>query len=400
MITRDLQAIHQIVSVFEKSKFQSDNLLDTLPFVFSVIDQNGQILRGNRDTAALFDLSFENLIGKSFYSFFKEENLTTFFTHFDRVKMGEIEHAQFDLSIHDHAGNERIFVWDLSPFPGVRGARMTLFKIVGRDVTEFRKQVAQSTAVAKEMEVTKAIQTMLLPKEAQTVSSQFKLATYYQPAEQVGGDWWWYDETDPSSPLLLLADVSGHGVGAAMVTAILGASYHMIRQLTQGLQGEAKVQKIFEMIHLNLIETSGHDSWVCLSAVQVLREQNQIVYWNAGGLPLFIKRKEGKLDVLKQVSRPLVSSPVEMKPVRAPLMEGDQFFLFSDGVIDFEDLDGVAFNLNKLKRVFESYQHNPIQLTLDHVIKTLTALQRPGSPVNDDRTLVGMELIEHDSINA
>lgn len=394
MITRDLQAVHQILSVYEKSKFQADHLLDYLPVSFAVMDEQGIILRGNYDTAILFNVEFEHLIGKAMDSLFTGESKQVFFNYFAQVKMGETERNKFDLPITDLSGNERLFVWDISPLKGQIGGK-TLFKIVGRDVTDFRKRVAESIAMAKEMEVTKAIQTLLLPKQIRLTSQRIRMAAYYQPADQVGGDWWWFDQEEDNAPLILLADVSGHGVGPAMVTAVLGSSYNMIKQLTQGLHGDEKVRKIFEMIHANLIQTCGHDYWVCMSALQIFIEKKEFVFWNSGGPPIFVKRKSGQMEIFKQPSSALVGAPLDLKPIRAELCQGDRFFIFSDGLIDFDDLSGSAFNLNKLRKLITGFEDNlPIDQLLDHLIQGLSSKQMPGTSVRDDRTLIAFEFLE------
>lgn len=390
MITRDLQAIHQILSVFEKSKIQSDLLLDSLPITFMVIDQKGNIYRGNNDAALLFQLGFEDLIGKSILNLFSEEGRLDFFKYFKQLQSREVERSQFDLTVHIHPGVERLFVWDISPFYADIG-QLKLFKIIGKDVTDFRKQIAESAAIAKELEVTKAIHSLILPKQFRVSTSKLEMSTYYQPAEQVGGDWWWYDQVEESSPLILLADVSGHGVGAAMVTAVLGGTYHMIKHLTRGLLGEDKVKKIFEMINLNLIQTCGEDHWVCLSAIQVLQDKNELVFWNAGGSPVLIKRKDGRIDVLRNPSRPLVGWAMELQPVRCQLLPGDRFFIFSDGVIDFNEANGSQFSLTKFKRVLMDYESSSIDETLDQIVNALVSRQQPKSRVNDDRTLIAVE---------
>lgn len=390
MITRDLQAIHQILSVFEKSKIQSDLLLDTLPITFMVIDQSGDIFRGNNDAALLFNINFENLVGKNIFSLFSEENRLDYIKYFEHVLTGECERAQFDLSVCLESGSERLFVWDISSFHADLG-EIKLFKVIGRDVTDFRKQIAESAAIAKELEVTKAIHSLILPKQFRVSTSKLEMSTYYQPAEQVGGDWWWYDQVEESSPLILLADVSGHGVGAAMVTAVLGGTYHMIKHLTRGLHGEEKVKKIFEMINLNLIQTCGEDHWVCLSAIQVLQDKNELVFWNAGGSPVLIKRKDGRIEVLRQPSRPLVGWAMELEPVRCQLFPGDRFFIFSDGVIDFNESNGAQFSLTKFKRVLMDYEGTSIDEMLDQIVNALVSRQQPNSRVNDDRTLIAVE---------
>ena len=72
-INQDLQATHKILTIIEQSKSNNDELLDHLPGIFCIIDDEARILRGNLELANIFKIDLEDLIEKDFSSIFNKE---------------------------------------------------------------------------------------------------------------------------------------------------------------------------------------------------------------------------------------------------------------------------------------------------------------------------------------
>src|SRR5688572_26299642 len=81
----------------------------------------------------------------------------------------------------------------------------------------------------KELEVARTIQETLVPP-SDTVDRKFvKIAGYFQPASQCGGDWWTYHDLKDGKVLVVIGDVTGHGVPSAMITAAAKAACDVAR---------------------------------------------------------------------------------------------------------------------------------------------------------------------------
>ena len=72
-INQDLQATHKILTIIEQSKTNNDELLDHLPGIFCIIDDQARVLRGNLELARIFKIDLEDLIEKDFKSIFSKE---------------------------------------------------------------------------------------------------------------------------------------------------------------------------------------------------------------------------------------------------------------------------------------------------------------------------------------
>ena len=90
----------------------------------------------------------------------------------------------------------------------------------------------------QELALTGAVQTLLLPQKADLCGKGWSLAAHYESAAQSGGDWWWADAAEGKCLRILMGDVTGHGPGSAMVTALISGSYRTCnRPLRMGAQG-------------------------------------------------------------------------------------------------------------------------------------------------------------------
>ena len=116
-INQDLQATHKILTIIEQSKSNNDELLDHLPGIFCIIDDEARILRGNLELANIFKIDLEDLIEKDFSSIFNKEIWNIFKKNLDSLSSKDNKELQFELEIsNDDEGESRSFYWYISPF--------------------------------------------------------------------------------------------------------------------------------------------------------------------------------------------------------------------------------------------------------------------------------------------
>ena len=94
--------------------------------------------------------------------------------------------------------------------------------------TRLRLAEAQRDAMEKELEVARDIQSAMLPEAVPGSRAGLTWRGVVTPASYCGGDFWQVDEIDEHRTLFLVADVAGHGVGAALITAVLRAAFDAV----------------------------------------------------------------------------------------------------------------------------------------------------------------------------
>ena len=83
----------------------------------------------------------------------------------------------------------------------------------------------------QELEVAKAIQETLVPSDAPVHKHTLTFAGFYEPAAQTGGDWWTWAELTGGKILVVIGDVTGHGIPSAMITAAAKAACDVARHV-------------------------------------------------------------------------------------------------------------------------------------------------------------------------
>ncbi|MDC0255551.1 ATP-binding protein [Bacteriovoracales bacterium] len=143
-INQDLQATHKILTIIEQSKSNNDELLDHLPGIFCIIDDEARVLRGNLELASIFKIDLEDLIEKDFSSIFNKEIWNIFKKNLDSLSTKDNKEFQFELEIsNDDDGESRSFYWYISPFSSGKDNSKAFYSIVGEDISELRKKEKQ-----------------------------------------------------------------------------------------------------------------------------------------------------------------------------------------------------------------------------------------------------------------
>lgn len=132
----DIQASFQIIQLLEKSKQNSESIIDNLPDIFLVTDEMGRIYKTNKESCRFLQLPAELTLGYSLVTVMDQETWNHFSAHIQSVK-NKNEPSTFEYSLV-HSGSERTFLWTVSHFGSFKDDRISLFTIQARDVTILR----------------------------------------------------------------------------------------------------------------------------------------------------------------------------------------------------------------------------------------------------------------------
>jgi len=164
--------------------------------------------------------------------------------------------------------------------------------------------------------------------DRETVVNGVAVCCRYTPSSALGGDLYDY-AASTGRTALLIADVSGHGVSAAMLTGIVKSAFHASH--VDGFEPAAVVQRV----SMGLAAFSP-ERFVTMVAALISPEERQLRYVNAGHPPVALWGRTRQLRWLHSTG-PLVS-PALMEstwesPV-VPIHEGDHLLLYTDGISD------------------------------------------------------------------
>jgi serine phosphatase RsbU (regulator of sigma subunit) len=186
--------------------------------------------------------------------------------------------------------------------------------------------VQERERIEQELRVARLIQHTLLPKSLPELEGH-KIAVYYQPAREVGGDFYDFLQLPDGRMGLFVGDVSGKGVPAAIVMAItrtmLRAAYHL------GSPGE-----ILEQVNNNLFPDIPPNMFVTCLAALLNSRTGRLQYANAGHDLPYVRRVDG-VSELRATGMPLGLMPgMSYEQKEITLKPGESVLLYSDGLVE------------------------------------------------------------------
>jgi sigma-B regulation protein RsbU (phosphoserine phosphatase) len=244
------------------------------------------------------------------------------------------------------------------------------YTAAGRAVERERKLLA----VENELGTARRIQTSILPRSLPVVPG-LTITARYEPMTEVAGDF--YDFLPADGGLtILVADVSGHGVPAAMIASMLKLAFEA---QAENARDPAKI-----LTGLNAVLARPLDGRFVTAACAFIDCENGLVtYAGAGHPPVLLLRAAG--EVLELAENGLMLGPfaaAKYESVRVPFARGDRLLLYTDGIIEATLKDGEEFGLHRLK---EFARANRISLA-DRLIAAVSGPLR-----EDDLTVVVAE---------
>jgi phosphoserine phosphatase RsbU/P len=201
-----------------------------------------------------------------------------------------------------------------------------------------------------EMAEARAFQQSLLPQREKLLNG-VSVCCRYTPCSALGGDLYDYAKAPAGQTALLMADVSGHGVSAAMLTGIVKSAFHASH--VDGFEPMAVVQRV----SMGLAAFSP-DRFVTLVAALISPDERQLRYVNAGHPPILLWGR-GREPRWLASTGPLVSPALTSATwdgAVVPMHKGDHLLLYTDGVWEtLADADGRAEErfTNAIDRAFE-----------------------------------------------
>ena len=241
-----------------------------------------------------------------------------------------------------------------------------------------------------EMMVASQIQQSIIPEKIPAMNG-YDLAAVSIPALEVGGDFYDIFSRDPGQYTLVLADVSGKGVPAALFMVL---SRTVIRVLTRWMR---KPVDILQSSNHIFIEDSGSVSFVTLFYALLDSENNTIRYVNAGHNPPVVYRKSGELELLNPTGPVigLLDTP-QYQDRMISLHPGDLLVIYSDGVTEAMNSSGELFSEQRLHSLIRDH-HDQTAGDLIQAILTGVHEFAGREPQSDDITLMVVKVIHQTS---
>jgi len=262
---------------------------------------------------------------------------------------------------------------------------------VARDITERKRAeiaLLENSRMLRDMELARQIQLSLLPS-APPVLSGVVLAGCCVPATHVGGDYYDYYLRKDGLFDMVIADVTGHSIGAALMMvefrSLLRSSVHSF-----SCTGDMLVF-LNDLLYEDLNQSG---LFITLFFIKYDPLSRTLSYSNAGHtLPLLVSTDGGHCRELDAEGLILgVRKGVEFEEKQIRMQAGDVLVLHTDGIIESENSAGELFGVDRLCAIVQSMRSAPPQAIIDAVLKEVSIF-RGATPQEDDVTMIVMKVV-------
>ena len=190
----------------------------------------------------------------------------------------------------------------------------------------------QLNAIQKELEVARRIQLSILPAEFPS-SENFRVAARYVPMTSVAGDFYDFIVADDRQAGLLIADVSGHGVPAALIAS-------MVKLAATSQRAEAADPSSF-LAGMNTALLGNTQNQFVTAAYVHLDSESQELRYSAAGHPPMLLLRQGSVRPIEENGLMLAAFDfAKYSNVTHRLEPGDRLLLYTDGIVEAADASG------------------------------------------------------------
>ncbi len=388
-------ADNYVVAYYYKSETLAQFFGQESSYKLFLVNSDGAVILNNPSTSANFLysnfsqlLKNSELINMSNTTKIKSDNqeswlLTTAQTPLSGLKLILLVSENSVLAAINQITNKSILVFIILS---------ALVVIIGIFSANYLIATAHKSRMEAELKTAQAVQEVLFPKN-EFESETIKIQGHYESASECGGDWWHYYENSDFIQFWI-ADATGHGFSAALLTSAAKSSVALIQDMGLTAAGNIKLlnKSICSISKDKLLMTCFHGIYD--------KNTRLFSYVNSSHEPPILFKSEESVytkDSLVFLNENVncrlgFSTDTEFTTNELQLDVGDRIYFYTDGVQDVANSDGKAFgerdHIKKLLQVFN--KKNTLAGTLQDFLSSLESY-RENSALVDDVTFFFME---------
>jgi len=241
-----------------------------------------------------------------------------------------------------------------------------------------------------DMDRARIVQQRLLPDlRTMPLADRLEWAASFVPQEEVGGDHFDASLTTQGRMAVIFADVSGHGLGAALITAIIKTTFEA------WLEQEGELVGLVQLLNQRLFDLTPDQSFAAVAVGIYDGDLRTFSYCNCGHspYPYLISAATGlpcPLDAAQMIILG-VAPEIDPRPATVHLQRGDTLILATDGITEAEDANGEEFETSRLEQYLAHHRDMPLQKLVSGLVGTVDKFTR-GCEQGDDRTVLALRV--------
>jgi serine phosphatase RsbU (regulator of sigma subunit) len=265
------------------------------------------------------------------------------------------------------------------------GTLAASFNKMAEDLERHQALVVEQERLRRELELSRRIQTEMLPRAPLRLGSA-EIKGLSIPAREVGGDFFNYFALPDGRLALLVGDVSGKGVSAALLMANVQAT------LRARLPLETDLARLADGLDRDVDQNTPHSVFVTLFLGILDVDRSELRYVNAGHNPQFLLHARGGLQRLSSTGMPIaLYAGHGYAESTVTISSGDLLFFYTDGLVETENETGEMYGAERLEALLEVEHASGIDAVIERVETSIKSF-RGRAEQFDDATLMALRI--------
>ncbi|RLD12226.1 MAG: hypothetical protein DRI44_01360 [Chlamydiae bacterium] len=261
------------------------------------------------------------------------------------------------------------------------------------------REIQEKRKIDQQLKTASVIQKHLLPQTV-PLTDKFDIATFYKPAQQIGGDYFDFIDVDDDHLGIVIADVSGKGYAAGLVMATARSLFSVMSR--------ANLSPSDVLCELNkyLVKLIPQEMFISVIYAIFNKKSREIVWARAGHEPL-ICCSVGKKPKILDGGNGMVVGMLEGEAFRQTLTDenytlnpGDVVLFYTDGVTEANDPEENEFGMNRLINTMRSVTKMSAENAINLIVHKLSRFVHDHPPYDDMSLVLIRAIPENDTNNS
>jgi serine phosphatase RsbU (regulator of sigma subunit)/DNA-binding GntR family transcriptional regulator len=263
----------------------------------------------------------------------------------------------------------------------------TILEYLKRSESESDSRV--QGAFRRDLEAAKEVQQAFFPEQAMSIPC-LSCEAFYQPASGIGGDYYDLLALQRGRWGIAIGDVSGKGIGAALIMASLQASLKF-----QALQPHLKLSTLIGDVNRLVYESSPKNIFATLFYAEYEPAKRMLNYVNVGhNPPLILRPKNGSCEIFQLPSTGIpvgISADSQFASTTFQFEIDDVLIAYTDGITEAENRQHELWGQQRLEALLKSCSRNTAKEIINAILEQVSTFAN-GQPQRDDITLLVMRV--------
>ncbi len=237
-----------------------------------------------------------------------------------------------------------------------------------------------------ELELSQVVQRALLPQHVPAIDGM-DIAAFSRPAQIVSGDYFDFVDFKDGAHGFVMADVSGHGVSAGMLMTSLQMAFHTL------VPEAVSPVDVLERINRVYMHNINFTTFVTIFFAKFDPHTRILTYANAGHNSAYVHHAAAGGETWLHPTGPAIGlmDGFLLRAEEVKLEPGDTLLLYTDGVTEASDSEGLEFGEDKLAEVVHQHADASVEELIQRILRALK-VHSSDSPLVDDVTLVACKV--------